>query len=109
MFKPRNTLVAVKLDPISAEKKVGNIVVGTGSDEFGTGVVVAVGPGTVHAEGGVSETADLHPGVAVLVKAFNLRPSRLGGTEKAPAYISYEYEGGTVALFEQSSIALILD
>jgi co-chaperonin GroES (HSP10) len=106
----RNTLVAVRLDPIAAEKKVGDIIVSTHGDQFATGVVTHVGPGNLHSEGGRSETHDLHPGDRVLVKAFEIRPGRIQGSmEKQPTSIEYTYQNEKVNLYEQTFVALILD
>jgi co-chaperonin GroES (HSP10) len=104
----RNTLVAVKLDPIASEKKVGAIVVNTNGEMFNTGTVISVGPGNVASGGGRSETFDLTPGHRVLVKHQDVRQSAQG-YHKTQTYTEYTDEfGEKVGIFEQSYIVAIL-
>lgn len=66
MLTPRNTLVLVRLHEQPA-RQVGKITVPTNADQFTEAEVIAVGPGNVSAQGGISETFDLKVGQRVLV------------------------------------------
>jgi len=67
MIQPRNTLVVLRLIE-KAEYRVGAITVPANSECYTEAEVIAVGPGTVAADGGRSETFDLRPGQRVWVK-----------------------------------------
>ena len=102
----RNTLVAVRLD-LPAERKVGSIVISTNSDEFAEGVVVSVGPGTIAAHGGRSETHDLHVGDRVLVKRQEVRQQ---GNAMMKRSTGTEYKDGEndITIFTEQYIVGIL-
>src|SRR6267142_2395028 len=68
MIKPRHSTVVVKLIE-DATKKIGAIVVPTNGECYNEAEVIAVGPGTVAAEGGISETFDLKIGQRVFMKS----------------------------------------
>lgn len=103
MIKPRNTLVVVKLMD-KKEEQIGNIVVPDHENLYTEAEVIAIGPGTVSAEGGVSETFDLVKGQRVLVKYKQLHP-QLGTTL---AGIKYTDSGQLFYIFEQTSIVGIV-
>jgi co-chaperonin GroES (HSP10) len=67
VIQPRNTLVVLKVIEKS-ERKVSKIIVPTYNDCYAEAEVVAVGPGSISAAGGQSETFDLKVGQRVLVK-----------------------------------------
>lgn len=68
MLSPRNGWVLARVIE-QKERKVGLITVPTGNDLFDEAEILAVGPGTVAAEGGRSETFDLKVGQRVFVKS----------------------------------------
>lgn len=78
MLSPRNTLVVLDLIE-TGPKTVGKFLVPDGGGLYSEAIVIAVGPGTVSATGGVPETHDLKPGQRVLVKAKEQRgdPARI--------------------------------
>jgi co-chaperonin GroES (HSP10) len=105
MFQPRNTFVVVKMDEIS-ERKEGAIVVSTNSDQFNTGTVVAIGPGSISADGGRSETFDLHVGDRVLVKHQDVR-AQGNALHKVNTGTTYTHDGEKFTIFEQMAIIAI--
>jgi co-chaperonin GroES (HSP10) len=106
MIKPRNTLVVVKIIE-QAERRIGNIVVPTNADLYCEAEVIAVGPGNVSADGGRSETFDLHPGQRVWVKNKEQRPGQ-GNVLRFDAGISYTEAGEKFLFLEQTSILGII-
>jgi co-chaperonin GroES (HSP10) len=64
---PRGDLVLVRL-PKGGTKQVGRLTIPSLRDRFTLGTVVAVGPGSVAAEGGRSDTEDLTPGDTVFIE-----------------------------------------
>lgn len=108
MIQPRNTLVVVKLID-KAERQVGKISVPTNRDCYTEAEVVAVGPGTVSAAGGQSETFDLMIGQRVFVKHKSKHtrgPGDLGTlTDEG---LPYQDGDESLRLFEQSSIVGII-
>lgn len=116
-MKPRNTLVLVRVF-LKPEEQVGQITVPTNQNEYAEGEVVAVGPGSLSAQGGRPETFDLQPGQRVLVKHKRRiqRPSSMGAGP-VTAYLDdglklrhQDQDGrpGELYLFEQSSVIAIL-
>jgi co-chaperonin GroES (HSP10) len=106
MIVPRNTLVILELI-LKQERKVGAITVLANNELYAEAEVVAVGPGTKSAEGGVSETFDLKVGQRVWVRAKNKVRTQLGeGTDIA----GIEYRDGDKVyhIFEQGSILGII-
>lgn len=106
MFRPRNTLVSVVLCP-KQEDQIGLITVPTAHNEYAEAEIVEVGPGTVSAEGGISETADLQPGQRVWVKSKGKRPSP-NGPILIDEGLHFRDGDRDLYLFEQSSIVAIL-
>lgn len=107
MIQPRNTLVVVELID-RPEQKIGDLVIPTNGDLFTEASVAAVGPGTVSAEGGRSETFDLKVGQRVLVKHKDARSGPGGHRTLSDAGQRYVADGKTYMIFEQSSIIGIL-
>lgn len=106
---PRNSLVLLRLHE-KDEAKVGQIIVKSQNSEYCRATVVNVGPGTIQAEGGRSETFDLQPGQVVLVK----RQTQMTGPDGSIR--GYRREGLEIAngdetlyVFEQSSILAIVE
>lgn len=108
MIQPRNTLVVVKLID-KAERQVGKISVPTNKDCYTEAEVVAVGPGTVSAAGGQSETFDLKVGQRVWVK-HKSKHIRGAGDIGILTDEGLPYQDGdeTFRLFEQSSVVGII-
>jgi co-chaperonin GroES (HSP10) len=98
MLSPRNTLVILRLTT-KAEEKIGGITISEGDSLYTEGEVMAVGPGTVQATGGISETFDLKVGQRVLVQHKQETPR--GKREVA---IRYVHNGEIFYLFEQTAI-----
>ena len=111
MIQPRNHLVVVKLIE-QAEKQVGKIVIPANGEKYCEAEVVAVGPGTVAAEGGRSETFDLKPGQRVLIRHKEAVPSpkAVGGFALESAGIPYRAPGSDELyyIFPQERIAGII-
>jgi co-chaperonin GroES (HSP10) len=107
MLTPRNTLVVCRM-LLKDERKVGKIVVPANNDMYGEAEVLAVGPGNLSAEGGRSETHDLHPGQIVLVKYQDVRPM---GNALAKSLAGIEYQDGDkkLVIFEQMSVIAIIE
>lgn len=104
-IQPRNTIIALLLHE-QAEKKTGaGVIVPGHADTFCEGTIVSVGPGTLSAAGGQSETFDLKPGQRVLVAARQKMQNQLGGFDYK--HTGIELEGG-VFLYEQSKILGII-
>lgn len=108
-MKMRNSLVLVRVLE-KKEEQVGAITVPQSAEGlFTEGEVLDVGPGSVSAEGGRSETFDLKPGQRVFLKARELRPGpdgRSGLTRLAG--IEYVRNGELLHIFEQSSVVAII-
>lgn len=66
-IQPRGNFVLVQF-VLEPDKMVGLIKVPTGENEYVEAEVLAVGPGTVSAEGGREDTFDLKPGAKVLLQ-----------------------------------------
>lgn len=107
MFQPRNTLVLVKTFP-RKDEVVGRITVPNANNEYTEAEVIRVGPGTVSADGGRSETFDLKPGMKVWVKDKGRRRSEHGPILVDEGLLLRE-DGQDMYLFEQSSIVAIMD
>lgn len=103
MIQPRNTLLVVNLIE-KKEQRVGTVIVPGADDLYCEAEVKAVGPGTISASGGVSETHDLDPGQRVMVKAYE--KDRNGG--RVLAGIKYIDNDKIYYIFEQSSIVGII-
>jgi co-chaperonin GroES (HSP10) len=106
VIQPRNHLVVVKLIE-QAQKQVGKIVIPTNAEKYTEAEVVAVGPGTVAAEGGRPETHDLKPGQRVLVRH---KEDRVGpaGQYLELAGIPYRVDDQTYHVFPQERIVGII-
>lgn len=112
MLQPRNSFVVVRL-VLKPEERRGQIVVPTGQDEYAEGEIVAVGPGSVSAAGGVSETHDLKAGQRVLVKhkRRQSRPDAVGGM--AHRFVDEGLklkpeQGDDLYLFEEQNIIAVV-
>lgn len=105
MIRPRNTLVLCALIT-KATRVVGSIVQTTSNDEFQDAIVLAVGPGSIAAEGGRSDTFDLMPGQTVTV--MNKRPDRNGVLKDIGIPVVLNAEGGVGKLYEQGCIMAIV-
>lgn len=102
MIKPRNSLVVLRvLD--KKEQQVGNIVVPDGEELYTEGEVLAVGPGTISAEGGRTETFDLKPGQRVMVK-YKAKQ----GPMNVLCGVKYVHDGEILYIFEQGSIVGVI-
>jgi co-chaperonin GroES (HSP10) len=99
MIQPRNTLVLVRLHEQPA-RQVGKITVPTNADQFTEAEVIAVGPGNVSAQGGVSETFDLKIGQRVLV----LYKDRDANRSLKNCGIPVRQDEETLYLYEQARI-----
>ena len=106
MIRPRNTLVLVKLIE-SATRTVGQIVQTTNRDMFTQATVLAVGPGNIAAEGGVSDTFDLHPGQIVTVLYKESRRGPVGEELKNVGVPVTLEDGSSAFLYEQNRIVTI--
>lgn len=108
MIQPRNHLVVCKLIE-QAEKQVGKIVIPSNGEKYCEAEVVAVGPGTIAAEGGRSETHDLKPGQRVLIRHKELVPGPMG-QQLESAGIPYRAPGSDELfyIFPQERIAGII-
>ena len=106
MIVPRNTLVVCKLIE-KADRQVGKITVPTNTDLYCEAEVLAVGPGSVSAEGGRSETFDLRPGQRVWVKHKERRPMQ-GAMIGFDAGILYQQGEEKYYIFEQTNILGII-
>lgn len=104
MFKPRNTLVVLKLIQ-KAETQVGKLVVPNGDGCYTEAEVVAVGPGTIEIEGQRPATFDLKPGQRVYVKHKEKRNPQMPAGDAA---LMYRDGDETFHIVEQSSIVGIL-
>ena len=109
MIQPRNTLVVLRLIE-QKEKKVGKITLPTGNVFYCEAEVVAVGPGTVGAAGGRSETFDLSVGQLVYVKHKQpeRNPQMPSGFSAVYAGTPFEENGVNYYLFLETSIVGIL-
>jgi co-chaperonin GroES (HSP10) len=107
MIQPRNHLIVLKLIE-QAEKRVGKLVIPTHSEKYAEAEIVAVGPGTISAEGGRSETHDLRPGQRVLVRHKEEVPQRVGGTQLEIAGIPYRVGDETYYVFPQERVVGII-
>jgi co-chaperonin GroES (HSP10) len=106
---PRNSFVLLRLK-LPDEKIVGKIVTSAQQDAYAVGEVLAVGPGTIAASGGVSETHDLHNGDSVYVKARQQVPSQVGGVRWEIAGVEVPTGGGEEKLYlfaEHQIVAII--
>jgi len=108
VIQPRNTLVVLKLIE-KAERKIGKISVPTNNDCYTEAEVIAVGPGTISAAGGQSETHDLKKGQRVWVK-HKKKVSRGQGAIGELFDEGLPYQDGDIGYLcvEQSSIVGIL-
>lgn len=106
MITPRNSLVVLKLIELP-ERQVGKIVVPSQADQFCEAEVLAVGPGTVAAQGGVSETADLRVGQRVWVK-HKTRTKGPMGEMLVSTGIAYQQNDETFVMFEQTQIVAVI-
>lgn len=98
MISPRNTLVILRL-AMKPEEKIGNISISNNEALYTEAEVMAVGPGSISAEGGVSETFDLKVGQRVLVQHKQETPRG-----KKDMGIRYVFSGEIFYLFEQTAI-----
>jgi co-chaperonin GroES (HSP10) len=103
MIKPRNSLAVLRLLE-KAEQQVGKIVVSDVEELYTEAEVMAVGPGSISAEGGRSEMFDLAVGQRVMVKHKEFGPQRM----KVTAGIKYIHNDEVLYVFEQSSIVGII-
>lgn len=106
MIQTRNTLVVVRLLEVN-EKAFGNIVLPTQKDQCCEAEIVAVGPGTVSAAGGRSETFDLRVGQRVFVKHKIKARGPMGDT-LIPDGIPYQDGDHSYIMLEQGSILGII-
>lgn len=106
MITPRNSLVVLRLIE-QAEKKIGQITVPTNKELFSEAEVVAVGPGTVSAEGGRSETFDLKVGQRVFVKSKDRFRGQVG-EEVRISGIEYRVGDEKFYIFEQGNVLGII-
>lgn len=106
MIIPRNSLVLVRLIE-QTERQIGNIIVPLNSEQFCEAEVIAVGPGTVAAQGGISETADLRPGQRVWVKHKTKANGPLG-PQTVLAGMAYQQGNVTYHVFEQTQVIGII-
>lgn len=112
MIQPRNSFVVVKLR-LKPEERRGDIIIPTGQDEYAECEVVAVGPGSISAAGGRSETHDLQPGQRVLAR-HKRKQTRINGAG-LPEHRFAENglklkpsEGEDLYLFEETDILAIV-
>jgi len=103
---PRNTFILVRLLE-KQEEKIGNITVPGYNDLFCEGEILAVGPGTVSAAGGVSETFDLKVGQRVYVQHMRQAFGPTGRQNQLDGY-RIVLDGEAVYLFEQINILAVL-
>lgn len=107
MIQPRNSLVVVKLIE-QASRKVGAITVPTNNECYTEAEVIAVGPGSVSAEGGRAETFDLKPGQRVWVKHKKKLMNGAGLSKFEDEGLPYRDGETLYHCFEQNSIIGIL-
>lgn len=109
MVQPRSSLVIVDLIEKANKDLGGGLVAPTGKDLYTEAVVVAVGPGTVSAAGGVSETADLTIGQHVFMKYREPHPQSRDGNFK-PINVGIEYREGnkTYYAYEQHRVLWVI-
>lgn len=105
-IQPRNSLVLVKLFP-RKDDIVGQIMVPSANDQYTEGKVVAIGPGSIAAAGGQSETFDLQIGHRVWIK-YKERGRGPTGPMLMNAGLLLRDGESEFYLFEQSSIVAIL-
>lgn len=103
MIEMRNSLVAVQMLERTQD---GPLVIPDVGSLFAEARIVAVGPGTVSAEGGRSETHDLQPGQRVLIKHKRQRHAPPHPPENEG--VRYRYGGVEYVIFEQTNIIAIL-
>jgi co-chaperonin GroES (HSP10) len=103
MIRPRNSLVVLRLIE-KAVQQHGSLIIPATKENFCEAEVMAVGPGTVAAAGGISETIDLKPGQLVFVN--HKKPTQGGNTVYAG--IPYRLDGKTYFIFEQTQVIGII-
>lgn len=107
MIQPRNHLVVVKLIE-QVQKTVGKLVIPTNGEKYCEAEIVAVGPGTIAAEGGRSETHDLKPGQRVLVRFKEIVAQQVGPPALEIAGIPYRVGDVTYHVFPQERIVGVI-
>lgn len=98
----------LKLDD-NTEKKIGAITVPANNDLYTEATVMAVGPGSVAAGGGVPDTFDLKVGQRVFVQHKEWQPEPLTG-KPTKKIIGVEYRDGEnlFYMFDQHRILGII-
>jgi co-chaperonin GroES (HSP10) len=104
MIQPRNSLVVVKLIH-KEEQKIGKLVLPDSFEKMYTEAeVIAVGPGSVSAQGGRSETFDLKPGQRVFIQYRR----QSGQHQFQDTGVKYVQNGEVYYLYLESAIVGIL-
>lgn len=107
MIQPRGTFTVLNLIS-QAERKVGQITVPTNKDLFCEAEVLAVGPGSIAAGGGRSDTFDLKVGQRVLVTHKLPGRGEMGGPVLKDSGIPYNDGDQKYVLMEERYILGIL-
>ena len=104
MLRPRNNFVVLRLIE-KVNRQHGSLVIPATKENYTEAEVIAVGSGSISAQGGRVDTHDLRPGQLVFVQH-----KRQAGPQGQTAYVGipYNVEGKSYFLFDESQIVGII-